>query len=93
MRGTAYVGGIVRSLNDFSIKNCINIGGVVGTSNVGAITGYADILFGGATVSNCFYLKNDTTNLELTGIYGVEDSQGQVESKKDFFEQELNNDN
>ena len=69
--GNSYVGGVVGD-NVGIVKNCYNTGTVTGTDDyVGGVVGY---ISGGdgaiASVTNCYFLKTDDVNENLSGIGG-----------------------
>ena len=88
--GTDKVGGIVGSYSAGKISTCNNEGNITGDSNVGGIVGFVNIFTSpNYNITNCYYLKNDSTNASINGISNFEDKVGVCEGKdSSFFEEE-----
>ncbi len=69
--GNSYCGGIAGLIDDADISYCYNSGNVFGNSFVGGVAvNKQQLMFGPSSVSETYYLKNDSVNSQ---IYGCED--------------------
>lgn len=83
IEGASNIGGISGNVVYGNIRSCHNLSPVYGENKVGALVGESDIF--NATISQCFYLKSDTINANITGISNLADSVGSCESKDEAF--------
>lgn len=84
--GNSYVGGITGYTNYADVYSCYNVGDVKGQDNVGAVIGKSESVWGKGTASGCYYLKNDSVNINLNGFGNAPDAEGVTKSEgTDFF--------
>ncbi len=84
--GKDYVGGLAGYLTQTQMSNCNNYANVAGNTNVGALIGYSESIWGKGTVEKCYYLKDTETNTNLNAFGNAPDEIGIAEGKpKSFF--------
>ena len=84
--GKDYVGGLVGYFTQKEMSNCNNYANVVGNTNVGALIGYSESIWGKGTVELCYYLKDAENNTNLNAFGNAPDEIGIAEGKpKSFF--------
>ena len=66
--GSNNVGGIVGYCDYATIKTCYMTSTVIGETNVGAIAGQSQSIWGRGLVESCFYLKTNTINSSIYGF-------------------------
>jgi len=78
--GVKNVGGIVGYNKYQNVKKCYSIGVVSGESDFAHIAGYSDHIWGTSLFNDIYYLKR----ADFSGVYGVDDLSGVIESKNEI---------
>lgn len=85
--GNNFVGGLSGHVTYTNANICASIGNIVAGTNVGALFGYSDSIWGKGTIKNCIYLKTNNVNASLNGFGNSSDLENvcAAETEVDFF--------
>ncbi|MBR5437423.1 MAG: hypothetical protein IKV21_00755, partial [Clostridia bacterium] len=85
VKGDSYVGGLIGYTYNTNVYDSYSTGNVVGNTSVGAFIGHSESVWGRGEVKNCYYLKTDSVNPNLTGFGNAGDYEGIIRDKKASF--------
>lgn len=93
INGNDYVGGVAGYTTYGDVLKSVNIANVIGSTNVGALIGYSDSIWGKGEIADCHYFKSSSINYGLNGFGNSEDISGvcSFEQEDYFINWEKNN--